>query len=273
MRAVLLPTVPGMRCYFKGASSREMLICHPQLLAQHISLTRAVGKERKKKKKDKEKQNRSSCSASEFTSPGRHDVNYIQGSTLETNLAVIGEHPDNWPKVKCLSMVLLYGLALESRENMPTTVLVTLPYQHSTFRKGEAHDGRGKESTFQAVTQHIKPSMFGKAIIQWTPHLCQACPSLLVNAFDQCNVSGKRNWNQAWRPACQPFCSICPQGPLEQGGHVPLVSLQGHSLEQGHSKAESAWSHVRFLKFSSEDTIWQRKCHSFGAITENLQNL
>lgn len=51
MRAVLLPTVPGMRCYFKGASSREMLICHPQLLAQHISLTRAVGKERKKKKK------------------------------------------------------------------------------------------------------------------------------------------------------------------------------------------------------------------------------
>lgn len=149
MQAVLLPTVPGMRCYFKGASSREMLICHPQLLAQHISQTRAVGKERRKKKKGqgKAKQKQLFYKPIYFSRETWCEL-YIQGSTLETNFAVIGEHPDNWPKVKCLSMVLLYGLALESRENMPTmptTVLVTLPYQHSTFRKGEAHMmGEGK---------------------------------------------------------------------------------------------------------------------------------
>lgn len=42
--------------------------------------------------------------------------------------------------------------------------------------------------------------------------------------------------------------------PSEAGEHIP-VSLQGRSLAHGHSIAELAQSHVRFLKFHSEDTI------------------
>lgn len=43
--------------------------------------------------------------------------------------------------------------------------------------------------------------------------------------------------------------------PLRQESMSLPITLQGHPLEQGHSKAESAQSCLRFLKFLSEDTI------------------
>lgn len=50
-------------------------------------------------------------------------------------------------------MVCQYGVALESRENMPITVLS--PCQLFIFLSREAHvTGQGKEQTSQAVTQH-----------------------------------------------------------------------------------------------------------------------
>lgn len=151
-------------------------------------------------------------------------------------------------------------------------LLCSSPYQHLTFKRGEAHvTGWGKEWTFQAVTQHIKPSVFGKARIQWT-HLHWACPGLLVDASDQCSVSGKRNWNQAWRPACRPFCAICPQAPLEQEDTSLPPLCRGVPWSRATAK-QSQQSRVRFLKFNSEDTIRQRKRRSFRAIAENLQGL
>lgn len=50
-------------------------------------------------------------------------------------------------------MVCQYGVALESRENMPITVLS--PCQLFIFMSREAHvTGRGEEQTSQAVAQH-----------------------------------------------------------------------------------------------------------------------
>lgn len=117
--------LPQANAAAQHINSGETLIPHPQPFSTaHFHWQGLL-----KKKKGKEKQNRRSHSTRWFTLPGRHTPKYIQGTTAEraeTNFAVIRDVLDNWPKGKSSSTVLQYGLALESRQNMPTAVLVTL---------------------------------------------------------------------------------------------------------------------------------------------------
>lgn len=127
--------------------------------------------------------------------------------------------------------------------------------------------GEGKNS-LPKLWPSTNPSVFGKARIQWTLLFRQACPSLLVDAFYWSSISGKRNWNWAWRPACQLFCATSPWGRRA----CPSPSLcRGIPCSRATAKAESAQSCLRFFKLISEDTTWQRMHCSFGAITGNLQ--
>lgn len=165
-----------------------MLIPHCQLLALHISADEGC---KKRKRQRKAKQTKLFYKPTYFS---RHALNYVKGLRVETNFAVIAEHPDNWPTGKCASAAVLYGPALRPERTCP--LLCLSPSQHCTLRRGEAHlAGWGKEWTFQIVTQHMEPSALGKARIERTPHLQWACPSLLVDAFDQCSISGKISWN------------------------------------------------------------------------------
>lgn len=159
-------------------------------------------------------------------------------------------------------MVCQYGVALESRENTPVTVLS--PCQLFIFMSREAHvTGQGKEQTSQAQTQVcLERQEYSEHYIFTRPVPACWWMHSIETAFQE-KETGTGLEDQ---PA-----SFSVLQPLRQESMSLPISLQGHSLEQGHSKADSAQSCLRFLKFLSEDTIWQRMHCSFRAITKNLQ--
>lgn len=158
-------------------------------------------------------------------------------------------------------MVCQYGVALESRENTPVAVLS--PCQLFIFMSREAHvTGQGKEQTSQAQTQVcLERQEYSQHYIFARP--VPACWCILLKQHFR-----KKKPELGLKTSLPAF--QCYK-PLRQESMSLPISLQGHSLEQGHSKADSAQSCLRSLKFLSEDTIWQRMHCSFRAITKNLQ--
>lgn len=110
--------------------------------------------------------------------------------------------------------------------------------------------GQGKEQTSQAVTQH-KPNCVwkGKNTVNTTflPGLSQ----LAGGCIPLQQYFRKKKLELGLKTSLPAF--LCYK-PLRQGSMSFPTSVQGHSLEQGHSKAEAAQSCLRFLKLISEDT-------------------
>lgn len=115
----------------------------------------------------------------------------------------------------------------------------------------EAHvTGRGKEQTSQAVAQH-NPSVFGKARIvntTFSPGLSQ----LAGGCIPLKQHFRKKKLELGLKTSLPAF--LCYKLLRQKSMSLP-ISLQGHSLEKGHSKAVSAQPCLRFLEFISEDTI------------------
>lgn len=151
-------------------------------------------------------------------------------------------------------------LSEDRRENTPVTALVTLPAFYIQ-KRWSTHDWVRQRTSCGPAH---KPKCVWKGQNQRTPCRGRACPCLLVEAFDQCSALGKRNWNQALKPACQPFCAIHLQAPLEQESMslLPLRAGPQHSSQHSHNMYLKCWSHHL-----------TREALLFQSITENLQDL
>lgn len=160
-------------------------------------------------------------------------------------------------------MVCQYGVALESRENMPITVLS--PCQLFIFLSREAHvTGQGKEQTSQAVTQHkpmcLERQEYSECYIFTRPVPACWWMHSIEAAFQEKDTG-------TGLEACQLFCATSPWGRRA----CPSLSLcRGIPWSRPTAK-QSAQSCLRFSKLISEDTIWQKMHCSFGAVTGNLQ--
>lgn len=135
-------------------------------------------------------------------------------------------------------------------ENVPITVLS--PCQPFVFMSREAHvTGQGKEHTSQAVTQHKPKCVWkGKNTVNTTfsPGLSQFAGGCIPLK----QYFRRKKLELGLETSLPAF--LCYK-PLRQESMSFPTSVQGHSLEQGHSKAESAQSRLRVFKLISEHSI------------------
>lgn len=154
------------------------------------------------------------------------------------NVAVTGEHQETDPR-----KMLQHGLPVwsgpgEQREHA-CYCLVTLPAFH-IYEQGSTCGWARERTDFPSTT----PSVFGKARVQWTLHFCQACPSLLVNAFHWRSISGKKPWTGLEDQAGS-FSVL--QAP-EAGEHVPPHHFAGAFLGAGPQQSRVSTVMLKIFK-------------------------
>lgn len=181
------------------------------------------------------------------------------------NFAVTQEHQDNWPKENTPARFASMEWHWRAERTRP---LLSCHLASFSYLWAGKHMWLGKgKNRLPKLWPSTNPSVFGKARTvntTFSPGLSQ----LAGGCIPLKQHFRKKKLELGLNTSLPAF--LCYK-LLRQESMSLLISLQGHSLEQGHSKAESAQSCLRFLKFISEDTIWQRMCCSFGAITGNLQ--
>lgn len=150
--------------------------------------------------------------------------------TAEMNFAVTREHQDTWPKENTPARFASteWHWRAERTCSLLSCHLASFSYlwtgQHMWL--GEGKNGLPK------LWPSTNASVFGKARVQWTLHFRQACPSLLVDAFHGSSISGKGNWNWAWRAACQLFCAMSPWGRRETSLSISAGAFLGGRPQQ-----------------------------------------
>lgn len=236
-------------------SSAERLSAHPQLLAQHLSMD----KDWEGGEKGKKKQNRDSCSTRHLLFQGVMMWTVYSWDELCCNRGTSGQLR------KTLQHDLPGWSGTGEQWERARYCLVTSPAFH-IYEQGSTCDWARERTDFPscdpAQTQvclerqeYSEHYIFARPVPAcWWMHSVEA-------------VFQERETGTGLEASLPAF--LCNK-PLRQES-MSSISVQGHSLEQGHSKAESAQSCLRFLKFISEDTTWQRMHCSFGAMTGNLQ--